>query len=262
MTARRFSDEDEIRLAKDVAELGGAAAARKWGITFQGAYKIAARRGWKSTTHSEWLTKHTLRKDAFCEPLSPEARYWIGFIYADGAITPGTDGRQPMLTLDLATEDSEAVKRLQTFLGSSHKVQTRKASVRLQIRSRDLVADLARFNIAPRKQGHEVPPAALANDRHFWRGVIDGDGTCTDYNYGIVSLCGSIDTIKAWISFCESLGAKTGKAPSSRSSIFGCAHYSKHDRLLVARELYRPGEWSLARKRRIAEAWVAAADQP
>lgn len=118
----------------------------------------------------------------FFDAITDEARaYWLGFIYADGCVTTGN-----RLQVTLAAKDAGHLSKLRDALSSTHPVtiSTRKCGfaaagmmAAFSIRCCDLADGLARHGVTPRKS-HTARPPALPPEllRHFWRGVMDGDG--------------------------------------------------------------------------------------
>lgn len=228
-------------------EKGGTVVARERGYAMGSLYRWAGRHGLKPNRRR---SQRGLREDAFSGELSAEARYWVGFLFADGCVGE-TKGRQPRVMLDLKASDRERIEAFARFLGVPQAVKDAHhgASVRIQVRSKALADDLARYGVAPRKSHTATPPDLLRLDRDFWRGVVDGDGcvfpradTTMDLN-----LCGSRPTIEAFIAFAEHIGCKPGKSPSKASSIFQ-VHYYGEDATKLHEALYGDAETSMARK--------------
>ena len=119
--------------------------------------------------------KYQLRHNAF-EERDQESDYWLGFIMADGNVYKGSLG------VTLNQRDAEHLDRLRTFLGTTSPItQCRnRDEVRFRIHSPELCESMVQFGIVPAKSlvAH-CPSAAVANSRHFWRGVNDGDGCLT-----------------------------------------------------------------------------------
>ncbi len=142
-------------------------------------------------TSSEWNTvkgcpqrfmhnHHTrvLRHDVFTPDwLRTEPGAWFtGLWTADGHL--GTNG-----AIGISLKDGDAVLLAAEAIGypRSRVTVCRKGGAqgqaRLRIGIRHLLPRLAALDIHPgRKTGRERAPDAVAFNRHFWRGVIDGDG--------------------------------------------------------------------------------------
>jgi RIO-like serine/threonine protein kinase len=62
---------------------------------------------------------YQLRHDAFDE-LTPDAAYWIGFLFADGSIIGR--GKSARIQVRLSERDREHLVKLRRFLGSTHTI--------------------------------------------------------------------------------------------------------------------------------------------
>ncbi len=111
-------------------------------------------------------------------PLTEELVYWLGFILADGCVLhmPPNKG-QNKLRINLKPGDADHLRKLVRFLDSNHPVYIYEASCQLSISSNALVAFFESFGIVPRKSLIAVADDRLVNSRHFWRGIVDGDGS-------------------------------------------------------------------------------------
>ncbi len=132
---------------------------------------------------------HSLDECAFDE-LTPEARYWVGFLLADGCIREGGTRKPETLSVALKGADAEHLERLRSFIKSaapvarmtrtsgSKKTPDRKyPTARLSVCSQKLCARLVELGVVPRKSSREEAIPPLKNCADFWRGVVDGDGT-------------------------------------------------------------------------------------
>ena len=148
--------------------------------------------------------KH-INHDAF-SIFTNEAIYWIGFLYADGSI------RGNEVNLALSIEDLEHLQKFRSFLSSEHKLQTYDRVCKLSFSSTTIVEKLSEHGIVNRKCHICKPPKVLENNPHFWRGVVDGDGTIN--TAGAVGLTGTYDTCKAFSLF---MGDKREPIPYKKS---------------------------------------------
>lgn len=117
------------------------------------------------------------RDDAFDE-FTPEAAYWLGFLFADGCVFTRA-GHQPVISVAIAARDHSQLVKLKAFLGSSNSISLVKGkhpSCRLWVTSAALASRL----IAAGRYSGSIDPK-LVGSRHFWRGVVDGDGSIGQY---------------------------------------------------------------------------------
>jgi hypothetical protein len=200
--------------------------------------------------------KHHLNLEAFAEPLSTEAKYWIGFLLADGCICQGVVG------LGLKIEDAEHVKKFARFVGACedsvrefNSVNSfgRNHGVRLRFIGKELVSQLAKYGVVPHKSLTAAVHPDLATDPDFWRGVIDGDGYLTFSNFRhVIGLGGSQHVVEA---FSNYLLALTGFKPaaSKDGSIFKTGASGRRACIVVSAIYYDGCSVGLDRKMAIAK---------
>lgn len=120
-----------------------------------------------------------LNHEAF-DIVTNDAAYWIGFLFADGSVIKQQKGA-PQVQLRLSEIDRGHLEKFRQFLASTHVITTSppgnfggyrsRASARYAVTSRRLAGRLLEMG------RYEGPIASeLAASRHFWRGVVDGDG--------------------------------------------------------------------------------------
>lgn len=107
-----------------------------------------------------------------------EKAYWLGFLTADGCITAGrTKISSQRLTIHLGIRDYDHLMKFKQALQATQIVSRNEHSCSFTIYNSELVADLAIHGIVPRKTLHTSPARVAPElERHYWRGVIDGDG--------------------------------------------------------------------------------------
>lgn len=132
------------------------------------------------------------------DEINEESAYWIGFLMADGNISKNK------LALHLQKDDEEHLIKFKQFLGSGHKIidVPSTKSKRLAVSSKILINKLATYNIIPNKTYVATPPSNLAFNKHFWRGVIDGDGCIGFSNRSTyIRLIGSYNICTGFLNF-------------------------------------------------------------
>lgn len=110
---------------------------------------------------------------------SEEKAYWLGFILADGSVGRTRSGNW-YVTVDLATQDIEHLYKLKEALKSSTEVKFahNDRSAYIRFCARQLCEALGHYGVTPNKTGkHSTPDIQEEFKKHFWRGVIDGDGS-------------------------------------------------------------------------------------
>jgi hypothetical protein len=126
-----------------------------------------------------------LHEDAFAT-VTEESAYWVGFLMADGSVSPphnNAPNGAPHLSLSIAEIDAAHMEKFRAFLGCENPVYRRPPGRRskqwtltLHLSSFRIVTDLAAFGIHPRKT-YGASVVGLEGNRHFWRGIVDGDGS-------------------------------------------------------------------------------------
>ena len=198
---------------------------------------------------------YSLNLAAFAKPLSREAKYWIGFLLADGCITSCKG--YAVISLALKFEDAEHVRKFAEFVGVPE-VAVRdycyKGSRRTQLAfsGKELVGRLAVYGVVPRKSLTAAVHPDLALDPDFWRGVVDGDGCLSISRGPIISLGGSHQVVGA---FSDYLWTLTGFKPaiSKCRSIFQTAARGQRACAVVSAIYYDGCSVGLDRKMAIAK---------
>ncbi len=141
------------------------------------------------------ITKHEhrlypLTNERAFSIISEESAYWAGFIMGDGSIGHDRNGIRSSVKIGLAIVDVAHLTKFLHFVGSDTPMYVstsgfgkRFQSMAVVISSRLMVADLARFGVLPRKT-HRAEVYLLENNRHFWRGLVDADGSIGIYKHG------------------------------------------------------------------------------
>ncbi len=128
---------------------------------------------------SEAHRKYAVNESFFDVIDTEEKAYWLGFITADGSVSPLNNALQ----ITLHERDEGHLRKFLTSLQSAHPIyRIRKREVwhsRVFIGSIRLTNALIRLGITPNKTFTIAPcssvPTNLLPD--YWRGVFDGDGS-------------------------------------------------------------------------------------
>ena len=121
--------------------------------------------------------------------LTPEAKYWCGFIAGDGGVVKNS------VNFNLSWLDHEHLSKFALFVGSDKQVEEvfmdddriwgNGHMARLSISSKPLADRLISLGIVPRKCKVDFSVSKeLAISRDFWRGMVDADGSvflCKNY---------------------------------------------------------------------------------
>jgi hypothetical protein len=165
------------------------AIAKQMGISTSFVLLVLQEQGVSRRQGSEAHRRHILDETVF-DTITEASAYWVGFLMADGCIY------RKEIRLVLSERDLDHLRAFRSFLGSSHTIAahfretksheilgrtvTIRPSHQLCINSAKLVESLARFGVVPRKSSI-ARVSHLEDNPHFWRGVVDGDGTLGIY---------------------------------------------------------------------------------
>jgi hypothetical protein len=124
---------------------------------------------------------HTMDETVFDTITEPSA-YWIGDLMTDGNIYTGRTGN-PRISLTIAARDCEHLVKFRKFLNCSNPIQIKITKVNgivreqytLRFSSKRIAENLIGFGVTVRKS-LTAKVIGLQDNRHFWRGVLDGDG--------------------------------------------------------------------------------------
>jgi hypothetical protein len=198
------------------------------------------------------MIKRLVNHEAF-DVVTNDVAYWIGFLFADGCVFHKENGGLT-IQLRLSEVDRGHVEKFRQFLRSTHAITAdppgnfggyqSRASVRFAVSSRRLAERLLEMG---RYEGPIAPE--LAASRHFWRGVVDGDGSIWISKRGYVgfSLVGSQRLLEAFLGFLEKRNLARRMTISPDKSIYQVST-AGHLAELIIDELYRNAPMALDRK--------------
>lgn len=121
--------------------------------------------------------KHVVNENAFDNYHDEYVAYWLGMIMSDGNVYHPKIGSK-RLFFGLQNRDKNHVERLRDFICPSLPVLNHKRTnlALFIVTSNVLVEKLNQYNIIQRKSLVAKAPECLENNRHFWRGYVDGNG--------------------------------------------------------------------------------------
>lgn len=206
------------------------------------------------------------------DTVGPEAAYWIGFLMADGSVSK----KRGTVTFGLAEKDAAAVNLFRDFLGTNRPICVRvnnKGSFRnaspahiLTVDSHRLVERLAEFGVVPEKTAG-CRAIGLAQDRHFWRGCLDGDGwLCWQTNgkrrdgtptkTACLGFCGAFDLVSQFADYCS---FAVGKRPNvNKCAGMWRVTVSGVKAAEMANHIYGQDSLALPRKAQMAGEFIAS----
>jgi hypothetical protein len=141
---------------------------RRWGAIESKAFSLNLRRPHPSAYHT--------RQDYFREITTQQQAYFLGLLAADGTIT-NKDGNY-RVDLGLQQQDKALVESFRDALAPGAPIVKNRGCFHVRVGSKEMVNDLARFGIVPRKTYHFDWPQTLPDvfAIPFILGYFDGDG--------------------------------------------------------------------------------------
>lgn len=171
---------------------------QKFGVSASAICGLLKRRGIKRRDASAAARRYQLNEHFFDYINSEVKAYWLGFLMADACIYRNE------IILQLQAKDSEHVRKFAAAIETNKPVRIipngKNMAALIEVRSAIMVEALKKQGITARKSFTAIPPS-LPNPlmKHFWRGMIDGDGSITHSGHRPhLKLFGSYATCKAF----------------------------------------------------------------
>lgn len=241
--------------------------------------ELARKRDWCSSHYERWRRHgdpeggryNYAIDESYFDNIDTEAKaYWLGFITADGCVAAGPVGangwQRNQLSVKLKASDAGHLEKLKSAMSAGSPVrflQTGKpsAAAEIAVTSEHLVRSLIRLGVTPRKSLTVEPwtgPVELM--RHYWRGLVDGDGTIVRHpgerDKWRITLLGTraiVEGFRQWAApLCASAAESHPKNNIWSWTIGGLAAPQS-----VARELYGDATVFLDRKHALARQLMA-----
>ncbi len=171
-TQRPWTAEQDVYLTTHYANTPVDTLADVLGHT---AIGIRRRARFLGVLRDRTMATQAIRHDYFSVLDTPLKAYIVGLLAADGTVS----SEEPRIRLKLHTKDTRLVEFVRDELAPCSPLQQRATSIQFGISSPQLVADLARFGVIPRKSSCLEWPAQLPSVLHhaFLLGYFDGDGS-------------------------------------------------------------------------------------
>ena len=188
-----------------------------------------------------------------------EAAYWLGFLMAEGSVATSSNE----IKLKLGIKDFEHIKKFGAYLGlPAARCRAYEKEALVAFSDRHVKNVLAGYGISPQKTfTAEVKSPHLINNRFFWAGFIDGDGTLGKYpvnknqiRFKIGAVSGSRQLMEQFQSFIFDKTAilfKIKTVQKVHANFVMEAQGKKAVRIMQL--LYGQNPYALPRKREIAE---------
>lgn len=219
-------------------------------------------------SHSKYIVNHNIFQED-----TEESFYLAGFIAADGCVRISKTNKlrdylNYRLQISLSKKDKKHLEMVKSLLGSTHPIHdyliknSKKNKCwndvwesKLLITSKQIVQDLEKFNIFPRKSlTYEFPEWMKFHPfkRHFIRGYIDGDGSfyrMKNSNDIVLGIRGTIQFLQS----CKDIFEKecmiqTNAQPALQSGIGNLRIHSNEMVSRIMRYLYSQSSIYMERK--------------
>lgn len=253
------STYEQVRHLCSTTHMTRTEVAEKLGISVPVVCRIAKAAGFKASMGP--------RRDPnlahnFFDTIDSEAKsYWLGFISADGCIVEPLRANSHTIQIALQQRDAPHLRAFLDTVNPMGNVHYTSAGDKhyghVTVYSDQLAAALMSHGVTPRKsltlEPWDGPPELM---RHYWRGMVDGDGCICLGKIPSLTLCGTEAVVRAFASFGRSITTSLATARRSRGDnwvvLFGTANAQD-----VAHHLYRDATIALARKRESYEALMS-----
>lgn len=123
-----------------------------------------------------------------------EKAYFLGLLWSDGNVSKEKND----ISIRLISKDKEILQQLSIFFYGQDRItiatdSNNKEIATFRMTSKKLKQRLVELGCPPNKTFVTKYPSGLdpSLDRHFIRGMIDGDGSVLDYDYPLISLTGT-----------------------------------------------------------------------
>jgi len=205
---------------------------------------------------------YSVDESAFEGEVTERMAYFAGLLITDGFVSHNAKTGGKSVGVNLQADDVAILEELREFLKSSHPIHfytsTRPKTgavlryTRLLISSTRLVDSVARFGVVPHKTHTAVAPDFVLNNRHWWRGCVDGDGMITSNSHGkpTFGLCGTKSLVTQFAEYLRQ--TITFRAGVRRDKSIWCLYVSGQAAVEGIRLLYEGASVSLARKQAAA----------
>ena len=246
-TKRKLTEEQEKELCKkyNTNKVSITEISNMFGVCKRSVFNVLSRNGVRPTHSYEY------NKSVFSNELTEEKAYWVGFLMADGCVVKDRLGRKTV-SVQLQSQDKHHLEKLRAFICPKkpiyEKIYYHKkfkktfSSCTLSFSGDDIRNDLIGYGVVCRKSTSEFALKDINNNRHFWRGVIDGDGSVCEYKEKSrkthtqeISLYGSKQLLEQFISFINLNIFETKRIPNKKNSgnCYQVHFTSKKARILV-----------------------------
>lgn len=205
----------------------------------------------KSNPLSANARRYSVNHSYFDTIDSEDKAYWLGFISADGNIAVKSD-YCIQISIGLQASDYDHLKKFLVCLDSDYPIYTYPKTCTVTITSQRLGQALINLGITPKKsftvKTCKQVPSHL--ERHYWRGLVDGDGCLHKRNDGYfqIELVGTKDICDGFSDWVKRVGIQTRATTRSVRSFFEIKYNGFDLVKRICSELYSNSNVYLERK--------------
>lgn len=166
---------------------------------------ILLKNGINLKTSSEFNRKYTHLYDYFKIIDSEEKAYWLGFILADGYLSP----KHNLVGIELKATEVEHLEKFKKDIKATNPIRIYKKNstfgkqetCRIELSKKETMLDLMRFGLTNNKSYDGKLPQISSNLKHHMiRGYFDGNGCITtkkDGKFYAISFCGTKEILQS-----------------------------------------------------------------
>lgn len=200
---------------------------------------------------SNFQYKYTYNEDFF-KTLTEESAYVLGYLYADGCL--GKNKKSISITsidIDILSKISLLIRNTEEIKSITKASGKNKTYYHLNFTNKEIYRDLLSWGLYPNKSLTLTIPEKLQYNKHFWRGMIDGDGWVfkTEKSRFVVGLCGTLSVCESFKDFCKTLFEVDCKINiNSKSGFNHRLTFSGTKAIFLHKHLYENAKISMDRK--------------
>lgn len=239
--------------------------ATKYHVDFSTISKLLQRNNISTRNASRCHRKYKINEHAFDTPFSNKTFYWYGMLITDGNVRQKKNGCY-RLVLSLTESDQKHIEKFRDFLNSTSPITivenirgflNCKPMARIEIYNKHIGQTVIQHGVAPRKSYNsdfKIQYEPFLNNRHFWRGTVDGDGSVSippSNPIPHISLSGTQNICLQFMHYVSKI-APTKASITKNNNIFSLTiggSYAYH----IIKDLYTNHTISLDRKQVIAD---------
>lgn len=205
----------------------------------------------KTKKEIKFYKNYTINEDAFSDLTTEESAYFYGWLLTDGWVSKAS------VSIELSRKDEELLHNFKSYMGSSNKIFRRTRLVKptgnysdmssFGFSHKPILDRLKLLGLEEKKSLEEVCPKVFEYNRHFWRGVLEGDGHISKSDNRI-ELCGSLKLVKSFANYCTELCSAISPRFTKNGKMDVVRINGREGVNLILDNLYRDCNLKLSRK--------------